>query len=143
MFKNFYFHVELVHPKAKMPTRAYSGDAGLDLYSVETAVLWPGKQAKIGVGIKTEFPEGYYAQIFDRGSMAAKGLVTIAGVIDAGYRGEWLVQVINLGEKVITIKEGEKFAQVVILPVWSGQPYKVDYVNESERGEGKLGSSGK
>ena len=138
MFKDFYFNVKLVHYEAKMPTVAYEGDAGWDLYASERVWLSKWERHLIPTGIKTEFSPGYVALIRDRGS-GPKTHVTVAGVIDAGYRGEWFVQV--FGVKDWTIFPGDKIAQFLILPVWTGKMYQVEELNDSERGEKKLGSS--
>jgi dUTP pyrophosphatase len=142
MFKDFFLNVELIHIDAKVPTKAYEGDAGYDLYAVESATVWPGLPTKIPIGIKTEFPSGYYCQIKDRSGWAVKHqLHVIAGVIDAEYRGEWIVVALNLGSKIINIKKGDKIAQFVVIPIWDGTIHQVEFVSNTERGGKRYGSS--
>jgi dUTP pyrophosphatase len=138
MFKDFYFNVKLDHPNAKMPTIAYEGDAGWDLYASEKIKMVRGQRYLIPTGIKTEFSPGYVALVRDRGS-GPKTHIVVAGVIDAGYRGEWFVQVFATNDRVIYV--GEKIAQFLVMPVWSGNMTQVEELSDSERGEKKLGSS--
>ena len=140
MFKDFYIFIKLNHPQAKMPDKAYAGDAGFDLYACEQVVLEKDKRALIPTGIQTEFSKGFVALIRDRSS-TPKTHICVAGVIDSGYRGEWFVQVI--GRKKHVIKPGDKIAQFLIMPIFDGNLIQVDYLNENtERGRKKLGSSG-
>lgn len=138
MFKDFYFNVKLDHPNAKMPTIAYSGDAGWDLYASQDLGMMEGERYLIPTGIKTEFSPGYVALVRDRGS-GPKTHFVVAGVIDAGYRGEWFVQV--FATKDWKISAGDKIAQFLVMPVWSGTMLQVEELSDSERGEKRLGSS--
>jgi dUTP pyrophosphatase len=138
MFKDFVFNVKLYHVGAKMPTIAYEGDAGWDLYASQDVSMKQGERYLIPTGIKTEFTPGYVALIRDRGS-GPKTHIVVAGVIDAGYRGEWLVQVFATQTK--DIFQGEKIAQFLVMPVWSGEMNIVEELSNSERGEKRLGSS--
>jgi dUTP pyrophosphatase len=138
MFKDFFIHVRLNHPLAKLPDRAYSGDAGFDLYSCEYILIEEGKRHLIPIGIQTEFPEGYVCLIRDRSS-TPETHICVAGVIDSGYRGDWFVQVI--GRKKCLIKPGDKIAQFLILPVFTGNLVQVENLSSSERGAKNLGSS--
>lgn len=138
MFEDVYFNVKLIHKDAKMPTKAYEGDAGYDLYASQDVEMMEDRRYLIPLGIKTEFPSGYVALVRDRGS-GPKTHFCVAGVIDAGYRGEWFVQV--FATKDWNILAGDKIAQVLIIPVWDGIMTQVEELNESERGEKKLGSS--
>ncbi|MFW6129564.1 MAG: hypothetical protein ACOC56_00180 [Atribacterota bacterium] len=139
---HFYMFIELSHPNAKMPTVAYKGDAGWDLYSCEDVYIIKNERFFIPIGIKTEFPPGYVCLVRDRGSTTETHFC-VAGVIDSGFRGEWLVQVIAREDHLI--KVGDKIAQFLILPVYNG--LNVCQVNNnkieenSERGEKMLGSS--
>lgn len=140
--------VKKLDPRAKLPTRAYEGDLGFDLYALEDtdipAVSEDGgiSIVKIKTGIAVEFPPGWGGFIKDRSSVATKrGLHAVAGVIDNGYRGEVLVALANLSGKCQTIKAGEKIAQLVPIVLY---PYDVDeavFLSPTHRGEGGFGSS--
>lgn len=134
----FYINIKLIHPEAKMPTIAYEGDAGYDLYASEKLVMKKGKRCFIKTGISTEFPKGYVCVIKDRGS-GPKTHITCAGVIDSGYRGEWLVQIVP--QKDWTILSGDKVAQFLAVRVHTRNPKQVMFLSNSERGDKKLGSS--
>ncbi len=134
------FNIKLCHPDAIIPDKAYDGDAGYDLYACEDIKILPNKRYFVPVGIKTEFPANYVCLIKDRSS-TTKNYFCVAGVIDSGFRGSWLVQII--GRKKYAIKKGEKIAQFLVLPCWNGKLNIVDEVSDSERGNKKLGSSGK
>lgn len=138
MFKDFFMNVKLDHPKAKMPTIAYEGDAGWDLYASQYLGMVKGERYLIPTGIRTEFSPGYVALVRDRGS-GPKTHIVVAGVIDAGYRGEWFVQVFATNDTLI--QPGDKIAQFLVMPVWSGNMNQVDELSNSERGEKRLGSS--
>ncbi len=91
--------VKLLHPKARVPSVNYSGhDLGFDLYAIEDAVLAPGEPVKVRTGIAVEAPPGMGFVLGDRSSMAAKGVTYVGGRIDAGYRGEILVCLVNLNQ---------------------------------------------
>lgn len=96
--------VKLLHPDAKVPTVNHSGhDLGFDLYSVEDVVLQPGVPVKVRTGIAVEGPEGMGFVLGDRSSMAAKGITYAGGRIDAGYRGELLVCLVNVNQPKISL----------------------------------------
>lgn len=132
---------EKVTPTAKLPTRAYEGDAGLDLYADEEVLLLPGQHLSIKTGIKLAIPFGYVGLIWDKGSLAKQGLHTLAGVVDAGYRGEIFVDLINLNTNDYIIKVGQKIAQILIQPV-SLCEISEGQVNQTARSDKNLGSSG-
>ncbi len=133
--------VEKITPTAKLPTRAYEGDAGLDLYADEEVLLAPHIHLSIKTGIKLAVPLGYVGLVWDKGGLAKQGLHTIAGVVDAGYRGEVFVDLLNLGSNDYVVKAGQKIAQILIQPV-SLLEVSEGQVNQSERGANCLGSSG-
>jgi dUTP pyrophosphatase len=142
-FKNFYFNVKRIHPNAKLPTKSYEDDAGYDLYAIENTIIYPGGDALIKFGFKTEFPGGFVAVIHDRGSVAKKLRLHVkAGIIDAPYRGEWFGQVENHNSDFVHIKAGQKVLQFIVYPIWNGKINDVEELSDTERGEGKLGSSG-
>lgn len=137
-------HIKRLKPDAKLPYYAHPGDVGLDLFSLETCTLQPGERKIFWVGFALEFEEGYAGIIKDKGSLPFyHGLHVMGGVFDAGYRGEYNVNLVNLGHEPVTIEKGQKIAQLVIFPVAIGQLKEVDELSQSSRGEGKLGSTGK
>lgn len=141
--------VKLLEEAARAPMVAHPGeDLGYDLFALETAVLEPRKTIRIRTGIAVEArhsetgaPLGLLVR--DRSSMAARGVTTTGGVIDAGYRGEILVLMTNLGESAIEINAGEKIAQMIPVPVLTGTVQQVDELQESARAEKGFGSSGR
>ncbi len=142
--------VKKLHPDAKIPTRAYPGDLGFDLYALENTTL-PAVNESGGLpvtlvrtGVAVEFPRGWGAFIKDRSSKAVKKRIhTVAGVIDNGYRGEIKVAVVNLSGRVVTIKKGERFAQLVPVSLYDGVAVEVEELSDTERGTGGFGSSDK
>ena len=136
--------VKRLNPEAILPTYAYAGDAGLDLYSLEEYTLQPGERKTFPLGFALEFPFDYVAIVKDKGGLPKKvGLHTMGGVYDAGYRGEYNVNLINLDNKPHTIESGQKIAQLLIIPKISADLIEVDELSDSDRGEGCFGSSGK
>jgi dUTP pyrophosphatase len=161
--------VKLLHPEAQAPTVAYAGsDLGFDLYSVEDIVLEPGIPVKVRTGIAVEGPPGWGFVLGDRSSMAARGVTYAGGRIDAGYRGEIFVCLINVNQPTyslrtgrnadgsvteisldrsdvsIAVRKGDKIAQMS--PIESRTDLKVSVVDElssSTRGEKGFGSSGR
>jgi dUTP pyrophosphatase len=145
MLDNFYLNVELVHPDAKLPTRANSGDAGLDFYTPVDVLIHPRKDILIPLGLKTEFPEGYVLIFAEKSGIATKKKLDIlAKVIDSGYRGIVHAHLYNNSDETVMFKAGEKVVQGIVLPCWGGQVTKVNSVTDnSTRGAGGFGSSGK
>ena len=129
---------------AKIPIYAHPGDAGLDLYSSESYTLNPGERHPFSLGFSLEFPEGYTALVWDKGSLPFKyGLHTIGGVFDAGYRGEYIIMLINLSDKAYKIEKGDKIDQLLIQPGLKAEVIEVKKLTDSSRGGGRLGSTGK
>ena len=134
---------------ARAPVVAHPGeDLGYDLFALEGAVLAPRATVKVRTGIAVEARHpatGVQLGLLvrDRSSMAARGIATTAGVIDAGYRGEILVLMTNLGEAVLELKAGEKIAQMIPVPVLTGPVQEVECLEDSARAEKGFGSSGR
>lgn len=133
---------------AVVPVRATEGSAGLDLSAdiSESIVLNGGDTAVIPTGIAIEIPEGYVAYIFARSGLSIKHGITLlnaVGVIDSDYRGELKVGVINLKKEPYEIKQGERIAQLVIMPVSLMPVEKALELTDTKRGDGGFGSTGK
>lgn len=135
--------VKKLKENAKLPKYHHPGDVGMDVYAMETVTMKPGEHYRFWHGFALEFPEGYGAIIMDKGSISKAGLRTMGGVFDAGYRGEYNTHLVNLSDKSYTFEEGDKVAQLVIVPVEIAELEETDVLSESARGEGKFGSTGK
>lgn len=135
--------VQLVKEVAGVPVYGHKDDAGFDICSIEEKILKPNERYLFKVGIATEIPKGWYVQIQARSGLAVKhGLQTMAGVVDAGYRGEWGILIVNLGNAPYTVNSGDKIAQGILLPIQQAQIIEVDELSDSERGQGGFGSTG-
>lgn len=136
-------HVKKLVPEAKLPTRAHHDDAGLDVYSVETLVLSPGERRAIQTGIALMIPTGYAGLLWDKSGLAVKaGIKTMGGVLDAQYRGEVQVILINLSDTPYTIESGAKISQLLIQKVEFPDVCEVSELDATIRGEGGFGSTG-
>ncbi|HEU4905760.1 MAG TPA: dUTP diphosphatase [Solirubrobacterales bacterium] len=133
--------------EAVVPTRAHAGDAGLDLYACEAAHLGPGERWSVGTGVAVEIPAGYAGLVLPRSGLARDhgiALVNSPGLIDAGYRGEVRVLLLNTDPaETFRVGPGERIAQLVVTPVGLPEPLEVDSLSESARGDGGFGSSGR
>lgn len=130
---------------AILPIYAHEGDAGLDLFAIETKEILPGKTALIKTGIAIELPIGTEAQVRPRSGLALKHSITVLntpGTIDAGYRGEIGVVLINHGQHPFRVEQGMKIAQMVIAPVFRATLEHVEQLSDSHRGLGGYGSTG-
>lgn len=135
--------IKKLKENAKLPTYHHPGDIGMDMYAMETVTIPPMGHHRFWHGFALEFPEGYGAIIMDKGSISKAGLTHMGGVYDAGYRGEYNTLLVNLGAEPYTFEEGDKVAQLVIMPIVIAELEETDVLSESERGEGKFGSTGK
>jgi len=126
------------------PHYAYESDAGLDVFVREEVVLAPGERAQVPTGLAIELPHGYVALVWDKSGISHKGgIKTLGGVIDAGYRGECAIGVVNLSKETYTFKRGDKVAQILIQKVEHPTIEFVDELGDAERGDRGFGSSGK
>ena len=128
-----------------MPQRAHPGDAGVDLHARVDAVLAAGKWGMIPTGIAIAIPDGYVGLVAPRSGLAALHGVSVVngpGVVDAGYRGEINVILINQGHEPVVFSRGDRIAQLVVVPVAIPELTEVDELPESARGRGGFGSSG-
>ena len=144
MFEKFRLLFQKLNKSARIPERAHETDAGVDLFSSVKTEIPAGGDAVVKTGLRCLFTDGYVMVFKDKSGRSVKDKLRVgAGVIDSQYRGELLIHVFNHGEKDITIKKGEKVAQFLILPCWTGQPREVKLIGtETDRGEGKMGSTG-
>jgi dUTP pyrophosphatase len=138
--------VRRLDDQAQLPTRAYPGDAGLDLYALEDGVLRPGERASIRTGVAVEVPDGQAGLVLPRSGLAARygiAIVNAPGLIDSGYRGEIRVLLLNTDrEQPFAIAKGDRIAQLVLVRVETPDILEVDELAVSERGAGGFGSSG-
>lgn len=129
------------------PTRAHPGDAGLDLSAAEDVLLAPGDRAAVSTGWAVAIPSGMAGLIVPRSGNALRHGLTVAnapGLIDAGYRGELKVLLVNLGDQPVAIATGDRIAQLVVTRVCLGAVLLVDALPASDgRGEGGFGSTGR
>lgn len=130
-----------------LPAYATADSAGMDLYAAEadTIALAPGKRALIATGIALQLPSGFEAQVRPRSGLAAKQGITVLnspGTIDADYRGEVKVILINLGEATARIERGDRIAQLVVAPVTRATWNEVTDLEDTDRGVGGFGSTG-
>jgi len=136
--------VKKTEKKAIVPTRSNQSDAGWDLYSVTTRPIAPSQRVTIKTGISLEIPEEYVGLIWPRSGMSVKnGIDVLAGVVDSGYRGEIMVCLLNTSKKWMDIKEGDRIAQILFQEVPHFQLQEVEMLQNSDRGEGGFGSTGK
>lgn len=137
--------IRRLHPDAQMPAGAYDGDAGLDLASVEEAVLAPGERRTVGTGLAVAIPAGHAGFVQPRSGLASRHGITVVnapGLIDAGYRGELKVVLLNTdpGEP-FHVRPGDRIAQLVVLALPRITVTEADDLPPSERAERGFGSS--
>lgn len=135
-------------PRARLPRRAHATDAGLDLHALEGGVVPAGERLIVGTGIAVELPAGCAGWVVPRSGLAARhgiSIVNAPGLIDAGYRGELRVVLLNTSSEDFRFEAGERIAQLVITRVEMPQPVEVDELEASPDGRGKsgFGSSGR
>jgi dUTP pyrophosphatase len=138
---------QLLADGARLPTRAHDGDAGLDLYASEAATLDPGERVSVGTGVAVEIPDGHAGLVLPRSGLAARhgiALVNAPGLIDAGYRGEIRVLLLNTDRSErFEIAPGDRIAQLVITPFAELDPVEAAELAETARAGGGFGSSGR
>lgn len=134
-----------LHPYARLPRYAHTGawgDLAADLYSVHAATIEPHKTALVATGLAMAFPENYGALVEDRSGLAVKGVTTLAGVIDPGYRGELKVILTNVTDAPIELAAGDRIAQLRIVQRLQASFDEVDDLDTTRRGAGGFGSTG-
>jgi dUTP pyrophosphatase len=136
--------VKKLDPAAKLPVRAHEGDAGLDLCALEGTTIGAGERGVVGTGIAIAVPYGHVGLILDRSGLAAKeGITNLGGVIDAGYRGEWKVIMLNTSDKPYEVAAGERIAQILVVPIALPDVCEVSELDDTMRGDGHFGSTGR
>ena len=136
--------IKKLRPDAKLPTYAHPGDAGMDLFSVETVVIKSGERAKISTGIAMEIPDGYVGLVWDKSGLASNYMLkNLGGVMDAGYRGEYIITLVNLGKEDYVLEKNHKIAQLLIQKIERPVVIEEAELSESARGDAGFGSTGK
>lgn len=129
--------------RAELPTRGSAAAAGLDIYLIEELTIEPGQRALGRTGLAVAIPEGYYGRLAPRSGLATRqGLDTLAGVIDADYRGEIRCLLYNAGDEIINLPAGSKFCQLIIERILTPAPVWADEISDTDRGSGGFGSTG-
>jgi len=137
--------IQRLRADAVVPTRAYAGDAGLDLTSCERVELGPGERATVATGLAVAIPDGYAGFVQPRSGLASRHGITIVntpGLVDSGYRGELKVILLNTdATEPFVVEPGMRIAQLVVMQIPEIDPVEVDELPESERGVRGFGSS--
>jgi dUTP pyrophosphatase len=138
--------VQRLHQGAALPERAHDDDAGYDLRALEGVMLAPGQRAMVRTGIAIELPAGHAGLVLPRSGLAARhgiALVNAPGLVDAGYRGELKVLLLNTDrEAAFEVTAGDRIAQLVVVAVATPEIVEADALAATVRGEGGFGSSG-
>jgi dUTP pyrophosphatase len=138
--------VEVLIASGTLPAYSHPGDAGADLVAAETAHLAPGERATVGTGVSIALPDGYAAFVVPRSGLAARHGITIVnspGTVDAGYRGEIRVTLLNTDRsEPYSIAIGDRIAQLIVAPVSRARFIQVESLPGSHRGEAGFGSTG-
>ena len=132
---------------ARPPGQAHEGDAGYDLHAAEAATIAPGERASVGTGVAVAIPEGQAGLVIPRSGLAARhgiSVVNAPGLIDSGYRGEVRVLLLNTDPaEPFTVEPGDRIAQLVLVRVETEEPVEVEELDETVRGAGGFGSTGR
>ena len=134
-----------VHPDATLPAGAYAGDAGLDLATVEGCVLAPGERRILRTGLAVAIPDGFAGFVQPRSGLAARHGITVVnapGTIDADYRGEVMVALINHGDAAFTVTRGMRVAQLLVARVLRVEWQETSELTTTDRGAGGFGHTG-
>jgi dUTP pyrophosphatase len=137
--------VRRLRDDVSVPAYAHPGDAGLDLAAAERTRIEPGGRAAVPTGLAVAIPHGWVGLVHPRSGLARRHGLTVAnapGTIDAGYRGELVVLLVNLGADPVTVEAGDRIAQLLLQQVGHAEVVEVDTLDDTERGSGGFGSSG-
>ena len=136
--------VKKLNPAAVIPVKAHPTDAGFDLVASQTTTIPANGRALIPTDMAMAIPEGYYGMVVGRsGNTIKRGLVGMTGVVDAGYRNGIGIMAFNLTNEDITIKQGERAGQIVLTPILSCELEEVGELDDTDRGTGGYGSTGR
>ena len=136
--------VKLLTEFAQAPTRGSEGAAGYDLYSGEVQTLSPGERKLVKTFVAVAVPPGTYGRVAPRSGLALKcGIAVLAGVIDEDYRGNVGVIMHNTSDRVVFVKMGDRIAQLILEKIETPEVVVVEHLDESVRGDGAFGSTGK
>lgn len=140
-------HLEVVRldPAVALPAYAHDGDAGMDLAAATEVTLAPMGRAAVPTGLAVAIPTGWVGLVHPRSGLARRHGITVAnapGTVDAGYRGELMVLLINLGTEAVTLERGDRIAQLLLQPVGRATVVEVDRLDDTTRGDGGFGSTG-
>ena len=136
--------IKKLHPDAKLPSFAHATDAGMDLFTAEDFVIEPGEFRQVHTGVAIVFQAGYVGLVWDKGSVShMRNLKVMGGVFDTDYRGEYILGFVNVGKQAQEFKVGDKIAQLLIQKVEHPEIVEVEELDETFRGEGRFGSTGK
>ncbi len=133
----------LLEPGAKMPHRAHPTDGGMDLFSMEGGTIPPCGSMSFDTGVHVAIPFGYVGLLTSKSGLMAKQGITSRGTIDCGYIGSIKAVLFNHSHQYVTIEKGQKITQLVLLPIITPELEQVDSLEETDRGDGGFGSSGK
>lgn len=137
-------NVQLLHPNAKVPTKANINDAGWDLYSTVQTVIPPKQRKTVNTGIAIQMPEHFAGLIWPRSGLSVKqGIDVLAGVVDSGYRGEIMVCLYNTSDEIVSIQTGDRIAQIIFQEVPRVTMEVHETLGSSQRGDNGFGSTGK
>jgi len=138
--------VRRLDPALPLPSYAHPGDAGLDLFAADSTTLAPGHRALVPCGIAIAIPEGHVGLVHPRSGLAVDHGLTLLnapGTIDAGYRGEVKVLLVNHGDEPVEVRHGDRIAQLLLMPIAIVDVREVDRLDATVRGSGGFGSSGR
>lgn len=135
--------VKKLHPDAILPRRAHPTDSGADLFALERTVLPAHSITKVHTGVAVELPENTSGIIWGKSSVESKGIKAMAGLVDAPYRGELIVCMYNLNDTEFVFEQGQKVAQLVVLPTLYPEFEEAQELSDTARGDGGFGSTGK
>ena len=141
--KKLILKFKLLSKNAKIPIYNHVDDAGFGIFSIEEKILKPNEYYPVSTGISSEIPKNHFVSIRDRSSMGVKGLHLLGGVIDAGYRGEWKIILINLSNENYKIEIGDKIAQGILQESNQVEIMESNELSKTKRGVDGFGSTGK
>jgi dUTP pyrophosphatase len=138
--------VRRLDPDLPLPAYAHPGDAGLDLHAADATTLQPGQRALVPCGVAVAIPEGHVGLVHPRSGLAVDHGLTLLnapGTIDAGYRGEIKVLLVNHGQDPVEVRHGQRIAQLLLMPIAVVDVREVDRLDATARGSGGFGSTGR